>query len=174
MPQESQAFSIRTATHRYVNRQDMPEQLFDLGVNPSEMQDLGRDVGSEQARAGMRDRLLDFPAGHKHRPAVSDEFVAACWTDNHKQACVFFGQWQRRQGRPLVDARGRWPIALGGAGSFVRVYKSEDVDNPLPQYRVLRGFLPRWSGEVRARSLAPRFPSTMLAQEELPWLRTTG
>ena len=65
MAQESQAFSIRAATHRYVNRQDMPEQLFDQGVNPSEMQDLGRYVCSEQARAGMRDRLLDFPAGHK-------------------------------------------------------------------------------------------------------------
>jgi arylsulfatase A-like enzyme len=91
-PQESRAFSIRTATHRYVNWLDLPEQLFDLRADPTEMQDLGRDAGSERTRAGLRDRLLDFLARRKHRTSVSDEFVASR-TDTHKKAGVFFGQW---------------------------------------------------------------------------------
>ena len=43
----------------------------DLRADPTEMQDLGRDVGSERTRAAMRDRLLDFLARRKHRTAVS-------------------------------------------------------------------------------------------------------
>jgi arylsulfatase A-like enzyme len=91
-PQESRAFSIRTATHRYVNWLDLPEQLFDLQADPNEMQDLGRDAGSATLRAQMRDRLLDFLARRKHRTSVSDGFVASR-TDTHKKAGVFFGQW---------------------------------------------------------------------------------
>ena len=91
-PQESRAFSIRTATHRYVNWLDLPEQLFDLSADPDELQDLGRDSVSATLRATMRDRLLDFLARRKHRTAVSDEFVASR-TDTHKKAGVYFGQW---------------------------------------------------------------------------------
>lgn len=91
-PQASRAFSIRTATHRYVNWLDLPEQLFDLRADPSEMQDLGRDNGSERTRSAMRDRLLDFLARRKRRTTVSDAFVASR-TDTHKKAGVFYGQW---------------------------------------------------------------------------------
>ena len=86
-PQESRAFSVRTATHRYVNWLDLPEQLFDLRDDPTEMQDLGRDAGSAHTRSAMRDRLLDFLARRKHRTAVSDEFVASR-TDTHKRRRV--------------------------------------------------------------------------------------
>jgi arylsulfatase A-like enzyme len=91
-PQESRAFSIRTTTHRYVNWLDLPEQLFDVRADPTEMQDLGRDAGSEPLRRAMRDRLLDFLARRKHRTAVSDDFIASR-TDTHKKAGVFYGQW---------------------------------------------------------------------------------
>ncbi len=91
-PQESRAFSIRTATHRYVNWLDLPEQLYDLAADPQEMQDLGREAGSAPWRAGLRDRLLDFLARRKHRTTVSDEFVEQR-TDTHKKAGVFYGQW---------------------------------------------------------------------------------
>jgi arylsulfatase A-like enzyme len=89
--QESRAFSIRTATHRYVNWLDPPEQLFDLRSDPTEMQDLGRDALSERTRAEMRGRLLDFLARRKHRTVVSDEFVRSR-TGTHKKAGVFYGQ----------------------------------------------------------------------------------
>ncbi len=91
-PQESRAFSIRTATHRYVNWLDQPEQLFDLQADATELQDLVREVGSVAMRSQMRDRLLDFLARRKYRTAVSDEFVANR-TDTHKKAGEFFGQW---------------------------------------------------------------------------------
>jgi arylsulfatase A-like enzyme len=90
--QESRAFSVRTATHRYVNWLDLPEQLFDLCADPNELQDLGRDASTAAARSAMRDRLLDFLARRKHRTSVSDEFIASR-TDTHKKAGVFFGQW---------------------------------------------------------------------------------
>lgn len=91
-PQQSRAFSIRTATHRYVNWLDLPEQLFDLREDPTEMQDLGREAGTARTRSQMRDRLLDFLARRKHRTSVSDEFVESR-TDTHKKAGVFYGQW---------------------------------------------------------------------------------
>lgn len=91
-PQESRAFSIRTVGHRYVNWLDLPEQLYDLRADPGEMQDLGRDGGSETLRAALRERLLDFLARRKHRTTVSDEFVMRR-TDTHKSAGVFYGQW---------------------------------------------------------------------------------
>jgi arylsulfatase A-like enzyme len=91
-PQESRAFSLRTTTHRYVNWLDLPEQLFDLRTDPTELQDLGREAGSAAVRAQMRDRLLNFLAHRKHRTSVSDEFVASR-TDTHKKAGVFYGQW---------------------------------------------------------------------------------
>ncbi len=91
-PQQSRAFSIRTRTHRYVNWLDLPEQLFDLRADASEMQDLGREAGSEPTRARMRERLLDFLARRKHRTTVSDEFITSR-TDTHKKAGVFYGQW---------------------------------------------------------------------------------
>lgn len=75
-----------------MNWLDLPEQLFDLHADPTEMQDLGRDVASESTRARVRERLLDFLARRKHRTSVSDEFVANR-TDTHKKAGVFFGQW---------------------------------------------------------------------------------
>ena len=81
MPQESRAFSIRTATHRYVNWPTCRSML--RPARSTEMQDLGRDA----ARAAMRDRLL-HAARRKHRTSVSDEFVASR-TDTHKKAGVF-------------------------------------------------------------------------------------
>ena len=91
-PDESRAFSIRTANHRYVNWLDLPEQLFDLRADPDELQDLGRDAGSASLRSTMRDQLLDFLARRKHRTTVSDEFIASR-TDTHKKAGVYYGQW---------------------------------------------------------------------------------
>jgi arylsulfatase A-like enzyme len=46
----ARAFSIRTATHRYVNWLDLPEQLFDLQADPSEIAGPGRDAGSAALR----------------------------------------------------------------------------------------------------------------------------
>jgi arylsulfatase A-like enzyme len=91
-PQESRAFSIRTTTHRYVNWLDLPEQLFDLHADPTEMHDLGRDASSAATRSAMRDQLLGFLASRKHRTSVSDEFVVSR-TNVHKKAGVFYGQW---------------------------------------------------------------------------------
>jgi arylsulfatase A-like enzyme len=91
-PAECRAFSIRTATQRYVNWLDLPEQLFDLARDPTEMHDLGREATSAATRAAMRDRLLDFLARRKHRTTVSDELIASR-TDSHKKAGVFYGQW---------------------------------------------------------------------------------
>jgi arylsulfatase A-like enzyme len=91
-PQEARAFSIRTATHRYVNWLDLPEQLFDLRADPTEMHDLGRDASSAGTRSALRDQLLDFLARRKHRTSVSDGFVISR-TNVHKNAGVFYGQW---------------------------------------------------------------------------------
>jgi arylsulfatase A-like enzyme len=91
-PQQARAFSIRTGTHRYVNWLDLPEQLWDLAVDPDQYDDLGRDTRSETVRREMREALLHFLMRRKHRTSVSDEFVESR-TDRHKQAGVFYGQW---------------------------------------------------------------------------------
>ncbi len=91
-PQQARAFSLRTATHRYVNWLDLPEQLFDLQVDPNEFNDLGREASSEALRRQMRDALLDFLARRKHRTTVSDEMIEKR-TEAHRSAGVFYGQW---------------------------------------------------------------------------------
>jgi arylsulfatase A-like enzyme len=89
---QCRAFSLRTERWRYVYWLDQPEQLFDLQSDPSEMQDLGRDAGSEAVRTQFRSRLLDFLARRRHRTTVSDAAVEQ-GTNRYKQAGVFFGQW---------------------------------------------------------------------------------
>ena len=91
-PQQARAFSIRTERWRYVHWIDEPEQLYDLADDPQEMQDLGRDAGHADVRAGLRDRLLDFLVRRKHRTTVSDSFIELR-TNQYKKAGVFFGQW---------------------------------------------------------------------------------
>jgi len=91
-PAQSRAFSLRTATHRWVHWLDLPEQLWDLGTDPDQFDDLGRDSGTEGLRRTMRETLLRFMLARKRRTTVSDEFVVAR-TDMHKSAGVFFGQW---------------------------------------------------------------------------------
>jgi hypothetical protein len=91
-PRAARAFSIRTVTERYVNWLDLPEQFYDLRSDPDEMQDLGRDAGSDASRAALRARLLEFLKQRTHRAAVSDAFVETR-TDRHKEAGVFYGQW---------------------------------------------------------------------------------
>ncbi|MFP5404931.1 MAG: sulfatase-like hydrolase/transferase [Gammaproteobacteria bacterium] len=86
------AWSVRTARWRYVYWLDAPEQLFDLEADPDEFQDLGRDAGTSEVRAELRDQLLDWLARRKRRTSVSHAFVEA-GTNRHKQAGVFFGQW---------------------------------------------------------------------------------
>jgi arylsulfatase A-like enzyme len=59
-PQQARAFSIRTATHRYVNWLDLPEQLFDLQADPSEIPGPGarcRQCGPAVAAARPAARL---------------------------------------------------------------------------------------------------------------------
>ena len=91
-PQACRAFSIRTREHRYVHWLDLPEQLWDLGADPEQFQDLGREAGSAATRVALRERLLDFLMRRKHRTTISDERIAL-GTDAHKRAGVFYGQW---------------------------------------------------------------------------------
>jgi arylsulfatase A-like enzyme len=91
-PQQSRAFSIRTATHRYVNWLDLPEQLWDLRADPDQFDDLGREASTEGQRQQLRGQLLDFLGRRKHRTSISDEAVERS-TAAHKKAGVFYGQW---------------------------------------------------------------------------------
>jgi arylsulfatase A-like enzyme len=91
-PQQSRAFSIRTASYRYVNWLDLPEQLWDLRADPDQFDDLGREASTEGDRQHLRERLLDFLARRKHRTTLSDEAVERS-TASHKRAGVFYGQW---------------------------------------------------------------------------------
>jgi arylsulfatase A-like enzyme len=89
---QCRAFSLRTATHRYVNWLDLPEQLWDLRTDPEQFDDLGREASTEAQRQQLRERLLDFLAHRKHRTTISDEAVQRS-TATHKKAGVFYGQW---------------------------------------------------------------------------------
>ena len=90
--QQCRAFSLRDERWRYVWWLGEREQLFDLQADPDEMNDLGRDAGSEGVRAAMRTQLLDFLARRKHRSTVTEAMVER-GTAQHKRAGVFFGQW---------------------------------------------------------------------------------
>jgi hypothetical protein len=71
---------------------DLPEQLYDLRVDPDQFEDLGQDPGSASIRSALRDQMLDFLSRRKHRTTLSDEAVLA-GTNKHKAAGVFYGQW---------------------------------------------------------------------------------
>jgi len=90
--QQCRAFSLRDERWRYVWWLGEAEQLFDLHADPDEMNDLGRDAGTEALREQMRARLLDFLARRKHRTTVTEAAIER-GTAQHKRAGVFFGQW---------------------------------------------------------------------------------
>jgi arylsulfatase A-like enzyme len=91
-PQQCRAYSLRTATHRYVHWLDLPEQLWDLRADPQQFDDLALDASSAAERQAMHERLLAFLLARKHRTTVSDDQVRAR-TDKHKSAGVYYGQW---------------------------------------------------------------------------------
>ena len=91
-PQQSRAYSIRTARWRYVYWLDEPEQLFDLQSDPQELVDLGRESSYAQTRETLRTQMLDAMARRKRRVTMSDAAVERS-TNAHKRAGVFFGQW---------------------------------------------------------------------------------
>jgi arylsulfatase A-like enzyme len=91
-PQQSRAFSLRSATHRYVNWLDLPEQLWDMRTDPDQFEDLGTEAISQAQRQVMRETLLDFIVRRKHRLTMSDEAVERS-TNRHKAGGVFYGQW---------------------------------------------------------------------------------
>ncbi len=90
---QCRAFSLRTREHRYVYwLDDLPEQLWDLGRDPDQFEDLGTEATTAGQRQQLRDRLLDFLARRRHRSTVTDEAVERA-TGAYKKAGVFFGQW---------------------------------------------------------------------------------
>jgi arylsulfatase A-like enzyme len=91
-PQQSRAYSLRTARWRYVYWLDEPEQLFDLQNDPQELNDLGRDAAFASTRESLRTQMLDALARRKRRVTMPDEAVER-GTNAHKRAGVFFGQW---------------------------------------------------------------------------------
>ena len=91
-PDACRAWMVRTERWKYVHWQDVRPQLFDLGADPNEFNDLGDDAGHEGVRREMRERLLAWFMRLKHRITVTDHDVDA-GTAAHKHAGVFFGVW---------------------------------------------------------------------------------
>ncbi len=90
---EHHAWMVRTDHWKYVHwSSGMPPQLFDLIADPEEYFDLGTDAALESVRGQMREKLLAWFAGLKHRTTITWP-EAERVTDAHKRAGVFYGQW---------------------------------------------------------------------------------
>jgi arylsulfatase A-like enzyme len=86
------AWMVRTAQWKYVHWQGFRPQLFDLRVDPLELNDLGADPRCIDERAALRERLFDWIATLKRRTTVSDATVDAR-TDAHRRHGIHIGIW---------------------------------------------------------------------------------
>ena len=59
---------IRTDAHKYVERAEGPEELYDLDADPGERHDLAGDRGHAARRDELRTALRDWFAAHTHEP----------------------------------------------------------------------------------------------------------
>ncbi|WP_431282432.1 sulfatase-like hydrolase/transferase [Humitalea sp. 24SJ18S-53] len=90
---EHHAWMVRTEAWKYIHwSSGMPPQLFDLAADPEEFFDRGTDPTLEPVREKMREKLLAWFAGLKHRTTMTWA-EAERVTDNHKKGGVFYGQW---------------------------------------------------------------------------------
>ncbi|HYF06142.1 MAG TPA: sulfatase-like hydrolase/transferase [Acetobacteraceae bacterium] len=87
------AWMVRTGRWKYVHWTDAQRpMLFDLAADPDEFFDRGADPALEPVREEMRERLLAWFTGLKHRTTVTWP-EAEQRTDSHKKAGVFLGEW---------------------------------------------------------------------------------
>ncbi|HUN53314.1 MAG TPA: alkaline phosphatase family protein [Candidatus Sulfotelmatobacter sp.] len=91
-PHQCRAWMVRTAAWKYVFWQDFPPQLFDLGNDPHELDDLGRDPARAGVRAELHERLFAWLRGRAMRTTAGDDYVAAR-TATHKAHGILFGVW---------------------------------------------------------------------------------
>jgi arylsulfatase A-like enzyme len=89
---ECRAFMLRTREWKYVQWQGFRPQLFDLEHDPQELVDLGAAPGLEHVRATMRERLLDWLAGLRHRTTIAGQAIEAR-TANHRARGIHIGIW---------------------------------------------------------------------------------
>ena len=91
-PGECQAWMAHEGRWKYVHFQGLRPQLFDLQEDPRELVDLGDDPAREPVRREMRDRLLEWQMGLKHRVTVDYETVDRRTEDHHRNG-VLIGVW---------------------------------------------------------------------------------
>lgn len=91
-PENSRGWAIRNEKWYYVYWMDLPEQLFDMENDPTQMYDLGQSKTHEHIREKFKEELLQWFSNLKRRTTVSYKQVEQ-GTDAYKAAGVYYGQW---------------------------------------------------------------------------------
>ena len=88
----ARAFMIRTEAWKYVLYEGFPPQLFDLGADPGERADRGRDPALADIRAGLHEQIFAWLRARRTRRTLDSATVAAR-TGTAKQRGYYIGVW---------------------------------------------------------------------------------
>lgn len=89
---DARGYMIRTRRWKYAHFRGFPPQLFDLGEDPDEFDDLGRHPDFEAVRREMHSRLLDRLTARKNRVAITDDGIRALRRDEDESG-IMIGKW---------------------------------------------------------------------------------
>jgi len=91
-PHEARAFMVRTVDCKYISYEHFRPQLFDLNVDPQELNDLGQHPAYATVRADMHERLFAWLRTRRTRTTLSDDAVDQR-TATTKQRGIMIGVW---------------------------------------------------------------------------------
>lgn len=91
-PDQTRAMMITDGRWKYVHYEHFEPQLFDLGTDPQEQHDLGRNAEYQSVRDRLSDALHDWYRERKRRTTISNEAVAGATGKAHDRGYLF-GLW---------------------------------------------------------------------------------
>ncbi|MET0605370.1 MAG: sulfatase-like hydrolase/transferase [Beijerinckiaceae bacterium] len=89
---KARGYMVRTARWKYVFFEEFPPQLFELAIDPHELNDLGRAEGYDSVKAEMERRVFDWFRARRTRVTISDETIEAL-TGKARERGYIFGAW---------------------------------------------------------------------------------
>ncbi len=92
-PDRGRLWSVRTDHWLYVHHLDLPPELYDLRVDPSECHDIGRDADFEPIRREMKDRLFEHLINRPVQRTATPDYVEAQTDDWDAGGRIKVGIW---------------------------------------------------------------------------------
>jgi len=91
-PDQTRAYMVRTVNWKYISYDNFPPQLFDLNVDPRELEDLGERPDYQSIRDELEALLTQWLRNRRIRTTITHELIEQR-TDTAKERGIYFGVW---------------------------------------------------------------------------------